>query len=66
MTKELIGTNAGKIWSTLNEKNALTAKQLKTATKLTDGEIYAAIGWLSREDKILAEKAGKEYKYSLI
>lgn len=66
MTNEIIGTNAGKIWHVLKEKNALTVKQLKTATKLTDSEIYASIGWLSRENKILAEKAGKEYKFSLV
>jgi hypothetical protein len=27
-------------------------KDLKKATKLTDKEIYAAIGWLAREEKL--------------
>ena len=66
MTNEIIGTNAGVIWKALDEKKTLTVKQLKTATKLTEGEIYAAIGWLARENKIKSEKVGKEFKFSLL
>ena len=66
MTNEIIGTNAGVIWTALDEKKTLTVKQLTTVTKLTEGEIYAAIGWLARENKISAEKVGKGYKFSLL
>ncbi len=64
MNEEMIGTVAGKIWEALN-KGGKTAKQLKTATKLTDAEIYAAIGWLSREGKLTVTPKGKDFVYAL-
>lgn len=52
MNIETIGTNAGSVWSTLNEAESLGVKQIKKATKLKDKEVFAAIGWLAREGKI--------------
>ena len=62
MNEEMIGTLAGKIWAVLSEQ-PMTVKELKTITKLKEAEIYAAIGWLSREGKITPK--GKDFVYSL-
>ena len=52
MNTELIGTYAGSVWVALNATDALGVKQLKKITKLKDKEVYAALGWLARENKI--------------
>ncbi len=52
MNIETIGTNAGLVWNALNEAEAMGVKQLKKVTKLKDKEVFAALGWLAREDKI--------------
>lgn len=64
MNIQEIGNNAGIVWNALNEK-PMTVKQLNTATKLKDAEIYLALGWLSREGKLSFEKKGKEDLVSL-
>ena len=46
-----IGENAGLIWNAL-QSGALTLKALKKATKLKNDELYLALGWLAREDKV--------------
>jgi len=50
--KEKIGNDAGNIWKVLDMQGTKSIKELKKATKLTDKEIYAAIGWLAREEKL--------------
>lgn len=47
-----IGQNAGTIWNELNNNGALTYEQLKRTTRLTDFALFAAIGWLARENKL--------------
>jgi hypothetical protein len=49
------GWNAGKVWKTLNTKGPLREEVLLQNTKLKDDELWAAIGWLAREDKIRRE-----------
>jgi len=49
------GWNAGKVWKTLNTKGPLKEETLLQTTKLKDDELWAAIGWLAREDKIRRE-----------
>jgi hypothetical protein len=39
------------VWNALLVGN-LDIKALKKATKLNDKDVYAALGWLAREDKI--------------
>ncbi|MBO5296387.1 MAG: winged helix-turn-helix domain-containing protein [Candidatus Homeothermus sp.] len=53
MNIDTIGYNAGLVWNALNEADALGLKQIKKVTKLKDKELYAALGWLARENKIL-------------
>jgi hypothetical protein len=47
-----IGSNAGKIWTMLNENGEHSVKDLKKKLKLSDHDFYMAIGWLAREGKI--------------
>ena len=56
----LVGTLAGAVWTALNENGALSAKDLKKAAKLkTDKELFLALGWLLREDKVEVTEADK-------
>ncbi len=57
--KEKIGTNAGLVWNALLV-GALDVKALRKATKLTEKDVYAALGWLAREDKIYFIETEKE------
>ncbi len=55
-----IGEDAGIVWNALNDLGKLDVKQLKKATKLrTDKELFAAIGWLAKEEKLLFEENEK-------
>ncbi|MBQ4358001.1 MAG: winged helix-turn-helix domain-containing protein [Paludibacteraceae bacterium] len=66
MKVEEIGTNAGKVWEALNDGSKKTTAEIKKVTKLTDKEIYAAIGWLAREGKINVEQKGASVAVNLI
>ena len=52
MTKHEIGVNAGTIWQILSDNAKWNFTKLKKASGLNDKELYAALGWLAREDKI--------------
>lgn len=67
MNIDTIGYNAGLVWNALNEADALGLKQIKKVTKLKDKELYAAIGWLARENKIVIAEGedGKDLIVSL-
>ena len=62
MDQSLIGKNAGIIWTLLQGKENEDASKLKKESKLSDAEFWAAIGWLSREDKLvcITEKKGRK------
>ncbi len=68
MNTEVIGAWAGSVWNALNEADTLGVKQLKKITKLKDKEIYAAIGWLARENKlnIIEDVDNKDYLLQLV
>ena len=53
MNIDTIGYNAGLVWNALNEADALGLRQIKKITKLKDKELYLAMGWLARENKIV-------------
>ncbi|MDR1737627.1 MAG: winged helix-turn-helix domain-containing protein [Candidatus Symbiothrix sp.] len=60
--QEKIGSDAGRVWKVLNETGAKSVKDIKKVLKLTDKEIYAAIGWLARESKLaFTDKEGEVY-----
>jgi len=50
---EIVGTLAGAVWTALNENGAMNTKDLKKAAKIkTDKDLFLALGWLLREDKL--------------
>ena len=53
MNVDVIGSWAGLVWEALNASGMLTVKGFKKATKLKEKEIYAALGWLGREGKVI-------------
>ena len=60
------GETAGAIWTALNENGALSAKDLKKATKAkSEKDLYLGLGWLLREDKLNVEGDEKEPVFSL-
>lgn len=52
MTVEQIGTYAGEVWKAIAD-GATSLKTIKKATKLKEKEIFAAVGWLAREGKVI-------------
>ena len=63
--KEKIGTNAGIVWNALLV-GSLEIKALKKATKITDKDLYAALGWLARENKVYFVETEKELVVGLV
>ncbi len=63
---ENAGLLAGAVWTGLNENGALNAKDLKKAAKIkTDKELYLALGWLLREDKLVISGDEKDPAFAL-
>lgn len=64
---ERIGTNAGLVWSALNEsKKPMTYNQLKRATKLgTLRDVHLALGWLAKEGKLCFDESGDDVTITL-
>lgn len=61
----IFGINAGITWESLNLMGPMTVDDLVKATALLPAEIYGALGWLGRENKISVERQGTERVYSL-
>lgn len=61
---EKIGNNAGLVWNALCG-GVLEVKALKKETKLTEKDLYAALGWLAREGKVQFTEEGKDLFVSL-
>jgi hypothetical protein len=55
------GDHAGSVWRTLHDHGALSEAELLNLTHFTEQELFAAIGWLARENKIRKE----QNKYTL-
>ena len=63
--KEQIGETAGKLWSSIGEKQGVPLANL---SKIANGDkalAQLALGWLAREDKIKFEEKGKAIFVSL-
>lgn len=64
---ETIGTNAGLVWNALNEGGKMDVKSLKKATQIkAEKDLYAALGWLAKENKLAFEKEGANLLVSLL
>lgn len=66
MNTDTIGYNAGAVWTALAAAEAMGLKQLKKVTKLKDKEVFAAMGWLAREGKIMMATDPKDEKELII
>ncbi len=63
---ENAGEVAGMVWNALNENETMSVKDLKKAAKVkTEKELYLALGWLLREDKLVVAGTDKEPVFSL-
>ncbi len=63
---EKAGELAGAVWTALNENGTLNTKDLKKAAKAkTEKDLYLALGWLLREDKLNVAGDEKEPTFSL-
>ena len=66
MKKEEIGKNAGVVWRTLHDKESeMSFGALSEATRLSNTELAAAIGWLSRENKIIVKDTNNDFYFTV-
>lgn len=65
LTLEDIGTVAGELWRYLDSNGEATAEAIKRKMKLPGDVLYAAVGWLAREDKLEIKAEGKKVQLSL-
>ncbi|MBW1646213.1 MAG: winged helix-turn-helix domain-containing protein [Deltaproteobacteria bacterium] len=60
-----IGMDAGRVWQQLEAGGEMTTGALKKALDLSPFALYAAIGWLAREDKIYLVRSGNRISVGL-
>jgi hypothetical protein len=61
-----IGTDAGKVWEVLNTKGQCEIYDISRYAKMEEQDVYAALGWLARENKIDAKvPLPKQYQVKL-
>jgi hypothetical protein len=67
MLNEKTGENAGLVWFALNaNEEGMSLKEIKKATKIKKNEeIFMALGWLLREDKLHAIETEEDVIYML-
>ena len=57
-----IGMNAGRIWRILDIWGEVDISTIKKLSELNEKQIYSALGWLSKEDKIFFDKELSKYE----
>lgn len=60
-----IGDAAGIVWNYLNENGPSSVNKVTTETGVSKNDIQRAIGWLSKEDKLIIEMIGRAETLSL-
>jgi hypothetical protein len=63
--ESLFGTKAGVVWRALNQNGPSNITNLVKNTSMSREEVFGALGWLGREDKIVMEQRGREMIFSL-
>jgi hypothetical protein len=63
--ESIFGTKAGIIWKALYQNGSTNIGNLAKITSLSREEVYSALGWLGRENKIVVERRGREMIISL-
>jgi len=66
MIKSQIGINAGKVWQFLDEKKESSLKEIKSELSLKNEDLWLALGWLARENKVFFYKENKDYRITLV
>lgn len=61
----IIGTAAGQIWHYLEKNGPASVTKITTETGLGKNDVQRAIGWLSKEDKLVIETIGRTETLSL-
>ena len=56
---DLIGDAAGKVWEYLDKNGPSSVTKITTDTGITKNDMQRAIGWLSKEDKLVVEMKGR-------
>ena len=52
----IIGANAGRIWKIMDIWGEVEFSTIKRLTDVDDEEVYSALGWLAKEDKICVDE----------
>ena len=63
--ESIFGTKAGIVWEFLNNNGPGNIGDIAKATGLRRELVYAALGWLGRENKIVVERRGRAMVFSL-
>lgn len=61
MDQEKIGENAGLIWHYLDNNGESSLTLMQKELKITEQELYLALGWLARENKVVVFENHKQY-----
>lgn len=56
-----IGSNAGKIWQVMNIWGEIDATTIKKLADIDEAHLYCALGWLAKENKLLADENSTKY-----
>lgn len=64
--ESIFGTNAGIVWRALRNNGPNNIADLVKITSLNREDVYGALGWLGRENKIVLDKRGRAMIFSLI
>jgi hypothetical protein len=59
METQAIGEMAGKIWRHLAQNGEVSLGDLPKGVQADTINVHLALGWLSREDKLVFERKGK-------
>ena len=61
-----VGMHAGDVWTALSQNGELDVKELKKAARLkNEKDLFLALGWLLREDKLVITEEEKTLKVAL-
>jgi hypothetical protein len=63
--ESIFGMNAGIVWKALNKNGPSNIGDLLKATSMSREEVYGALGWLGRENKIVMDRRGRAMIFSL-
>ena len=60
-----IGECAGMVWGFLSKKGRSSALEMKYGLSIKSSQLFMALGWLAREEKIVVDEESGVYYYRL-